>query len=146
MSNPSCANQQLLISLSLVLVLGSLQAQTTAPAAGMNMPKMAERCEAMKQHKQKMSEDIKAQNGQLTGEVNRMNRTPSDQKVGLMASVLTHIVEQRVSMDARKAAMEDEMMQHMMQHMQMGKEAMAQCPMMSGMKGMADKPTAGHKH
>jgi hypothetical protein len=32
--------------------------------------------------------------------------------------------------------MEDEMMQHMMRHMQMGKESMAQCPMMTGMKGM----------
>ena len=39
-------------------------------------------------------------------------------------------------MDARKAKMEEAMMQHMMQHMQMGKESLSQCPMMKGMKTM----------
>ena len=34
----------------------------------------------------------------------------------LMAAVLTHMVEQRITMDARKAKME------MMKHIQMGKE------------------------
>ena len=40
------------------------------------------------------------------------------------------------------------MMQHMMQHMQMGKESMAQCPMMKdmkGMKGMDEGSAATHK-
>jgi hypothetical protein len=49
------------------------------------------------------------------------------------------MVEQRITMDARKAKMEEEMMKHMMQHMQMGKESMSQCPMMKGMKGMDEK-------
>jgi len=44
------------------------------------------------------------------------------------------MAEQRVAMDARKAKMDEEMMQHM----QMGKDSMSQCPMMKDMKGMKD--------
>ena len=36
-----------------------------------------------------------------------MNRAPEDQKTGLMAAVLTHMVEQRIAMDARKAQMDE---------------------------------------
>ena len=59
--------------------------------------------------------------------------------MGLMAAVLNHSVEQRVTMDARKAKMEKKMMKHMMQHMQMGKGSMSQCPMMKGMEDMDEK-------
>ena len=62
-----------------------------------------------------------------------------------MAAVVTHMVEQRIAMDARKAKMEEEMMKHMMQHMQLGKESMAKCPMMKGMKGMGGKSADAHK-
>jgi hypothetical protein len=62
-----------------------------------------------------------------------------------MAAVFTKMVEQRITMDARKAKMEEEMMKHMMQHMQMGKESMSQCPMMKGMKGMDEKSAGAHK-
>ena len=65
--------------------------------------------------------------------------------MGLMAAVITHMVEQRIAMDARKAKMEEEMMKHMMEHMQMGKESMSQCPMMKGVKGMDDKSAGAHK-
>ena len=58
-----------------------------------------------------------------------------------MASVITRVVEERIVMDARKAAMEEEMMKHMMQHGQMGKDSMAQCPMM---QGMDDKAAGSH--
>ena len=61
----------------------------------------------------------------------------------LTAAVHTHMVEQRITMDARKAPMEEAMMKHMMQHMQMGQKSMSQCPMvtgMKGMKGMDEKP------
>ena len=100
---------------------------------------MMERCQAMKEQKQKMMADMKAQDAQLTEQLTEMNRAPEDKKMGLMAAVVTHMVEQRITMDARKAKMEEEMMQHMMQHMQMGKESMSQCPMMKGMKGMDEK-------
>ena len=107
--------------------------------------KMMERCEAMKEQKQKMKEDMKAHDAQLTEHVARMNSAPQDKKTDLLAAVVTHMVEQRIAMDARKSKMEEEMMKHMMQHMQMGKESMAKCPMMKGMKGMDEKPAGDHK-
>src|ERR1019366_5506461 len=91
-----------------------------------------------------MKEDMKAQDAQLTEQLADMNRAPKDKKVGLMASALTGMVQQRITMDARKAKMEDEMMQHM----KMGKESMAQCPMMKDMKdmeGMDEGSAATHK-
>jgi hypothetical protein len=112
-----------------------------APVKGQQMTaaKMMERCQEMKEQKQKMEADIKAQDAQLTEQLTEMNRAPKEKKMALMATVLTNMVEQRITMDARKAKMEEEMMQHMMQHMQMGKESMSQCPMMKGMKGMDEK-------
>jgi hypothetical protein len=117
------------------------------PSKGENMTeaKMMERCQEMKEQKQKMKEDMKAQDAQLTEQLTKMNRAPGDKKMGLMASVLTHMVEQQITMDARKAKMEEEMMKHMMQHMQMGKESMSQCPMMKGMKGMDEKSGEAQK-
>jgi hypothetical protein len=106
---------------------------------------MMERCEEMKEQKQKMKEDMKVQDAQLTEQLAEMNRAPKDKKVGLMATALTGMVQQRITMDARKAKMEEEMMQHMMQHMQMGKESMAQCPMMKDMKDMDENPASTHK-
>ena len=133
------------LALALALAIWSpVQAQSAEPADGKMMMegKMMERCQEMKEQKQKMMADMKAQDAQLTEQLTKMNRAPENKKMGLMAAVITHMVEQRTAMDARKAKMEEEMMQHMMQHMQMGKESMSQCPMMKGMKdmkGMNDK-------
>ena len=145
-------NTNLLIRSSLALALAlaiwtPVQSQSAEPAEGKKMmeDKMMERCQAMKEQKQKMKEDMKAQNAELTEHVAKMNSAPEAKKVGLMAAVITHLVEQRITMDARKAKMEEEMMKHMMQHMQMGKESMAQCPMMKGMKGMDEKSAGDHK-
>ena len=44
-------------------------------------------------------------------------------------------------MDARKAKMEEEMMEHM----EMGKKSMVKCPMMKDMKDMDHKPTDADK-
>jgi hypothetical protein len=111
----------------------------------MTEAKMTERCQEMKEQKQKMKEDMKAQDAQLTEQVAKMNSAPEDKKMSLMAAVITHMVEQRAAMNARKAKMEEEMMKHMMEHMQMGKESMSQCPMMKGIKGMDDKSGDAHK-
>ena len=145
-------NTNLLIRSSLALALAlaiwtPVQSQSAEPAEGKKMMegKMMERCQAMKEQKQKMKEDMKAQNAELTEHIAKMNSAPEAKKVGLMAAVITHLVEQRITMDARKAKMEEEMMKHMMQHMQMGKESMSQCPMMKGMKGMDEKSGDAHK-
>ena len=136
------------LALALALAIGSpVQAQSAEPAEGKSMTeaKMMERCQEMKKQKQKMEEDMKAQDAELTEQLAKMNSAPEDKKMSLMAAVLTHMVEQRITMDARKAKMEEEMMQHMMQHMQMGKESMSQCPMMKGMKDMDEKSADTHK-
>jgi hypothetical protein len=142
----------LLIRSSLALALAvaiwsPVQARSAEPGEGKMMMegKMKEQCQQMKEQKQKMKEDMKAQNAELTEQVAKMNSAPEDKKMSLMADVVTHMVEQRIAMDARKAKMEEEMMQHMMQHMQIGKESMSQCPMMKGMKGMDDKSAGAHK-
>ena len=139
------------LALGLALTVWSpVYAQSPQPAErkAMTEATMMERCQEMKEQKQKMKEDMKAQDAQLTEQLTKMNRAPENKKMGLMAAVITHMVEQRITMDARKAKMEEEMMKHMMQHMQMGKESMAQCPMMKGMKGMKDmdeSPASTHK-
>ena len=136
------------LALALALAIWSpVQARSEEPAEGKKMMegKMMERCQAMKEQKQKMKEDMKAHDVQLTEQLAKMNSAPEDKKTGLMAAVITDMVEQRITMDARKAKMEEEMMKHMMQHMQMGKESMSQCPMMKGMKGMDEKSGDAHK-
>jgi hypothetical protein len=138
MKNQTNRNLVIRSSLALALALAiwfPVQARSAEPAEGKNMTeaKMTERCQEMKDQKQKMKEDAKAQDAQLTEELANMNRAPEDKKMGLMAAVVTHMAEQRIAMDARKAEMEEKMMKHMMQHMQMGKESMAQCPMMEDM-------------
>jgi hypothetical protein len=122
-------------------VWSPVQSQSAEPAEGKNITeaKMMESCQKMKEQKQKMMEDMKAQNSELTEQITKMNNAPEDKKMSLMAAVITHMVEQRITMDARKAKMEEEMMQHMMQHMQMGQKSMSQCPMMKDMKGMDNK-------
>jgi hypothetical protein len=127
---------------ALVLAIGfPVQSQSAEPVDGKSMAeaKMMDRCLEMKEKKQKMMEDKKAQDAELTNQITEMNSAPMHKKMNLMAAVITRMVDQRITMDARKAKMEEEMMQHMMQHMQMGKESMSQCPMMKGMKGMDEK-------
>ena len=138
MKNQTNRNLVIRSSLALALALAiwlPVQARSAEPAEGKTMTeaKMTERCQEMKEQKQKMKEDAKAQDAQLTEELANMNRAPEDKKMGLMAAVVTHMAEQRIAMDARKAEMEEKMMKHMMQHMQIGKESMSQCPMMQDM-------------
>lgn len=104
---------------------------------------MMEHCRAMKVQKQKMQTDMQAQSDQLSRRLETMNRAPREEKLELLSAVVTEMVEQQATMNARKAKMEEGMMQHMMQHMQLGKESMAQCPMM--MKGMDAKAGEAHK-
>jgi iron-sulfur cluster repair protein YtfE (RIC family) len=136
-------NASLVIRSSLALALAiaiwsPVQAQPIEPAQGKMMMegKMMERCQEMKEQKQKMMADMNAQDAELTEHVARMNSAPEDKKLSLIAAVVTRMVEQRTAMNARMAKMQEKMMKHMIEHMQMGKESMSQCPMM---KGTGDK-------
>lgn len=132
--------------------MGCLALMMLLPAAfvaaeGKNMmgSKMMSHCKEMMEQKQKMNDEMKAQDAKLTEQIAEMHRAPEDKKMGLMEAILTQMVEQRAAMNARKAKMEDAMMKHMMQHMEMGKESMSQCPMMKGMKDMEEKSEGDHE-
>jgi hypothetical protein len=136
------------LALALALTLWAPSPVKSAePATGKMMMKgkMMEACEQMKEQKEKLKADSKVQDAELTAQVAKMNSAPDNKKSGLMAALITRMVEQRIAMDARKAKMEEEMMEHMMQHMQMGKESMMECPIMKVMKATDDKPAGDHK-
>src|SRR5664279_4024815 len=98
-------NTHLVVCSSLALVLAlalcsPVQAQSAEPTEEKTptAAAMMERCQEMK-------EDMKAQDAQLTEQLANMNRAPEDKQTGLMAGILTNMVEQRIAMDARKAQM-----------------------------------------
>jgi len=144
------ANASLVILSSLTFAMAiwsPVQAQPVEPTQGKMMMegKMMERCQEMKEQKQKMMADMNAQDAEITEQVARINSAPEDKKLVLLAAVVTRMVEQRTAMNARMAKMQEEMMKHMMEHMQMGKESISQCPMMKGMKGMDETSADVHK-
>lgn len=100
---------------------------------------MMEHCEGILAQKQKLQADQKAQAAELTVQIAMMNSSPDDKKVGLMAAVITHMTEQQITMDGRKATMEEDMMQHLMQHVCMGKDSLSQCPLIQSMKDIDKK-------
>ncbi len=122
-----------------------LRSQSAKPAEENKMmdAKMMERCEEMKRQKQKMKEEMKAQDADLTAHIAKMNSAPENQKVSVMAAVITHMAEQRIAMNAKMEKMHEEMMKHMMQHMKLGHQSMSQCPMMKDMDEKSEEP---HKH
>jgi len=132
-----------ILALALALAIWSpVQALAAEPAEGKMMTegKMKDCCQAMKEQKDKLMAEMKAQDADLAAQVAAMNSAPEDKKLGLMAAIVTHMVEQRTAMDARMEKMQGGMMKHMMQHMQMGKESMSQCPMMKDMDEKSETP------
>ncbi len=132
-------NMKVLVGSSLALglalaVWSPLQAQSadTTDGAVLTDAQLATHCKEMKEARTKLRDDAKAQDALLTQELAAMNGAPDDKKVGLMAALLTRVIEQRIAMDTRRTKMEDGMMHHMMQHIQTGKDSMPRCPMMKG--------------
>jgi flagellar biosynthesis protein FliP len=125
-------------SLALTLAFAVLTPVLSQPAEPGDEKKMdsqmMEHCEKMKEQKKQMKADMKAQDDDLTAHAAKMNSAAADKKVDEVAALVTHMLEQRISMDARKAKMEEEMMEHMMK-----------CPMMKDMKDMDHKPTDADK-
>jgi hypothetical protein len=112
----------------------------TATAADM---KMMDHCQAMQAQRQKMQTDMQAQADQLAAKLETMERAPREEKLELLASVVTLMAQQQSTRNAHQAKMEESMMKHMMEHMEMGKESLTQCPLMKGMG--ASKGHAGEK-
>lgn len=95
----------------------------------------------MREQKETMKEERKAQDAELTEQVAKMTSAPEDKKMSLMTDVITRLVEQRIARDEKKAKMEEQMMQNM----PMGKDSMSHCPMMKGMKDMDHTSASPHK-
>lgn len=139
----------LAVTLTLTLVFWpSVHAESNDPAEMKMNGKMMEHCQEMMAQKQKMAEDMNAQNTALSEHVVKMNSTPDDKKMAEMAALITHMVEQKIAMDTRRALMEEEMKEHMMEHKHMGMRGIMNCPMMKGMNDMdekSDEPEADQK-
>ena len=138
-----------LVSLATTLAIGTSRSLSAESGAKMMMDgKMTERCQEMMSQRHKLHDKMKAQDAQLSEEVAAMNSASDDKKLGLMAALVTHMVEQRSAMHTHMERVHGDMMTHMMRHMEMGRESLSQCPMMKGMRGMkrmGDKAADDHK-
>lgn len=132
---------------AMVLVLWSpIISQSTSPSGGKVVDsEMMKHCQAMMDQKQKMMSEMKAQDADLMAEIGKMNQASDKKKLDMLAAVVTHMMEHRLSMSEKMEQMQEGTMKHMMQHMQMGHESMGMCPMMIGMKDMDGKPSDLHK-
>jgi len=119
--------------------LSPVQSAELSDGIAMSDSDMMAHCEGIRAQKQKMQADQRAQEANLTAQIAMMNSSPDDKKMRLMAEVITHMNEQRITMDGRKAKMEEDMMQHLMQHVCMGKDSLSKCPMIHRMKDIDKK-------
>ncbi len=108
------------------------QSADSADGAKLTESQMAEHCREIRDQKLQIRADIKAQDVRLTERLAELNGATDEKKVGLMAAVLTSVIEQRIAMDVRRAKLDDGMSRHWMQHSQLGKDSMSTCPMCSG--------------
>jgi rubrerythrin len=136
-----------ILALALALAIWSpFQSSSAGPAEEQTMmrARMKEHCQTMKEHKENMMAEMKAQDADLTAQVVRMNGASDDKKLDLLAAVVTHMVEHRTAMTARMEKMHGEMMTHMMQHLHTGGGPMSQCPMMTDVKDMGEQAARSH--
>ena len=94
MKNQTNTNLVIRSSLALALALAicsPVQTRSAEVAEGkvMTEAKMMERCQELMEQKQKMKEDMKAQDAELTAQLTKMNSAPEDKKMGLMAPPLS---------------------------------------------------------
>lgn len=129
-------NRNLLNSLSatafMVVAICSLGQIASAenPAQKKMMPgKSTEQCAEMKQQHQKMAEEMKAHDLQIEELVAKMNAEPQEQKVALMADIITRMAAQRSAMHRHM----NEMKSSCMKHMAKGGQDKSGCPMMEAM-------------
>lgn len=92
------------------------------------MNEMSKQCEELASRQQEMTADIKKQNETLVKQVADMNNASDDQKLEQIARTLTMMSQQRINMDAQKAMLRDDMMEHMAKHMKIGPKSASTCP------------------
>jgi hypothetical protein len=91
-------------------------------------------CREMMQEREKMMQEMKAQDAQISQLVDKMNSAPNDLKQAVMADILTRMARQRAQM----SAFMDKMQEHMKKH-RIGQGGMSPC-MMQGMEGDEENP------
>ena len=64
------------------------------------------------QERQKMMQNMKAQDAEIAKLVDKMNQAPHDQKQAVMADILTRMVKQRAEMNAYMERTQEQMRQH----------------------------------
>jgi len=133
-----------ILTLVLTLVIWSPALQSAEHPEHPSSNATTKSCQAMAAEKQKLMQDMTAEDAQLTKQVARMNSAPADRKMSLMAAIITSMVTQRTVMNARQAKMQEDMTQHMIQHIQMGAESLAQCEF--AMMSTDPKPTGRKEH
>jgi hypothetical protein len=92
-------------------------------------------------HMKEMMAEMKAQDAELTAQIARMNSATREAKLDLMAEILTKMVDQRTSMNARMEQMHGEMMKHM----QMGMGSKPHHPKMKGMDTKSEEKPKDQK-
>jgi len=60
-----------------------------------------------------MMEEMKAQDTDLAARIARMNAAPRDEKLDMVAAIVTRMLDQRVAMNGKMGHMHLEMMKHM---------------------------------
>jgi|GEM_PF-4519375 len=88
----------LALALALAIVLPALPQDPEPQAEGGKMSMdgvMMERCQQMKERKERMMAEMRAQDAILIAQVAAMNSATDDKKVGLMAAIVTHMAGQR---------------------------------------------------
>jgi hypothetical protein len=140
------------ILIAMGLALGSpVQAQSAPPADGkMTMDGKAmeahrvvtEPEQTMMQRRQAMMIEMKGEDIELAAQVAQMNGAQAEQKIDLMAAIITRMVQQRTAMNARMETMQGEMKMPMMPS---DKEPMSSQPMMKGMDGNTTEAPKGQK-
>ncbi len=122
------------LALTLALALWSplqLRAAEPSPApGGMEMSgSRPEQRQAMMERRHAMMAEMKAQDAELTALVAKLKTAPSDQKLDLLTTIVTRLVEQRAAMNARMESMPG----GMMSRRPMDDESKSSHPMMPGM-------------
>lgn len=125
------------LALALTVALWSPAQTPTAGAENaqpMTEEKMKGCCATMKTHIGKVKAEVKTQDDELTKHVAKMNSAPAEQKMEIMAAVVTHMAEDRIVLNEHTDILNIALRQHLMQHMSMSKESITGCSMMKGME------------
>ena len=126
-----CASLALVLGLTCQLM--AVAVEPTDKDAMKDTVRMS-RCQDVQFESDRLGIEEKAQDEALTAQAVFLNKAPDEQKVALMAGLLTRMIEQQVGMREQRARLRNSMMAHMIDHMGMGQAAMAECPMMKAMK------------